>query len=144
MDRRQKLELVHVQDGECGPLTTQMLLTGGVVHKGKHSDLWNRTNHHLDKLISNRWVKAHLKVEKAQAAGVSYDDWLGNDHADKQAKEGAEKHGYTDAQTYAIKLKISLVQRIQKHMIFTCLKYSKNLLVREDSEENKKVEGTKT
>eukprot|EP00972_Heterocapsa_arctica_P053790 7922799-Heterocapsa_arctica.AAC.1 len=49
--------------------TANDLLTGGVVHKGKHSDLCNRTNHNLDKLNNIRWVKAHLKVEKAQAAG---------------------------------------------------------------------------
>eukprot|EP00972_Heterocapsa_arctica_P058983 8693030-Heterocapsa_arctica.AAC.1 len=68
------------------------MLTGGVAHKGKHSDLWNRTKNNLDKLNSIRWVRAHLKVEKAQAAGACYEDWLGNDHADKQAKEGAENH----------------------------------------------------
>eukprot|EP00972_Heterocapsa_arctica_P111377 16396970-Heterocapsa_arctica.AAC.1 len=85
-----------------------------------------------------------MQVEKAQATGVCYEDWLGNDHADEQAKEGAETHGYTDDQTYAIKLHISLDQRIQKHMIFTYLKYSKNPLVIKDSEENKKVKGTKT
>eukprot|EP00972_Heterocapsa_arctica_P086199 12706918-Heterocapsa_arctica.AAC.1 len=58
----------------------------------------NQIKGHLDKLISIRWVKAHLKKEKAQAAGVSYEDWLGNDPADKQAQEGAETHGHTDAQ----------------------------------------------
>eukprot|EP00972_Heterocapsa_arctica_P093286 13761581-Heterocapsa_arctica.AAC.1 len=72
--------------------TAKYLLSGGVAHKGKHSDLWNRIKQHLDKLISIRWAKAHLKVEKAAAAGASYEDWLGNDHADKQAKEGAETH----------------------------------------------------
>eukprot|EP00972_Heterocapsa_arctica_P101734 14988885-Heterocapsa_arctica.AAC.1 len=29
MDRRQQLELVHMQVGECGPLTTQMLKKWG-------------------------------------------------------------------------------------------------------------------
>eukprot|EP00972_Heterocapsa_arctica_P089634 13218854-Heterocapsa_arctica.AAC.1 len=72
--------------------------TRGVVHKGKHSDLWKRIKEKLDKRISIRWVKAHLKVEKAAAAGVPHEDWFGNDQADKQAKEGAEKHGYTEAQ----------------------------------------------
>eukprot|EP00972_Heterocapsa_arctica_P020504 3023164-Heterocapsa_arctica.AAC.1 len=76
--------------------------------------------------------------------GVCYDDWLGNDHDDKQAKEGAETHGYTDAQKYAIKLNISLFQRIQTHMSFTYSKYSNNRLVRKDSEDNKKVKGTRT
>eukprot|EP00972_Heterocapsa_arctica_P014684 2162452-Heterocapsa_arctica.AAC.1 len=88
-------------------------------------------------------VKAHLKKEKAQAAGVSYEDWFGNDHADKQAKEGAAKHGYTDAQKYAIERKVSLVQSIQTHMISTYTKYIKNHLARKDAEENKKVKGTK-
>eukprot|EP00972_Heterocapsa_arctica_P007534 1100992-Heterocapsa_arctica.AAC.1 len=67
---------------------------------------------HLDKLISIRWVNAHLKKERAQASRVSSEDWLGNDHADKQAKEGAGTHGYTDAQKYAIERKLSLVRRI--------------------------------
>eukprot|EP00972_Heterocapsa_arctica_P020996 3093127-Heterocapsa_arctica.AAC.1 len=90
--------------------------------------------------MSIRWVKAHLKVDKAQAAGVSHEDWLGNDHADKQAKEGAEKHGYTDAQSNAIRLNIKLVQRFQKHMIYTYLKYIKHSLVRKDAEENNTCE----
>eukprot|EP00972_Heterocapsa_arctica_P062113 9155879-Heterocapsa_arctica.AAC.1 len=55
-------------------------------------------------------------------------------------QEGAEKHGYTDAQTYAIKLNIRVVKRIQTHMMFAYLKYIKNPLVRKDSEENKKGE----
>eukprot|EP00972_Heterocapsa_arctica_P075388 11120445-Heterocapsa_arctica.AAC.1 len=58
----------------------------GVVHKGKHSDLCNRTKNNIDKLNSSRWVIANLKVEKAKAAGFCYEDWLGNDHADKQAR----------------------------------------------------------
>eukprot|EP00972_Heterocapsa_arctica_P056734 8375875-Heterocapsa_arctica.AAC.1 len=99
------------------------MLSGGIVHKGKHSDLCKRIKGHLDKLIRIIWVKAHLKKEKAQAAGVSYEDWLGNYHADKQAKEAAETHGYTDAQKYAIERTISLVQRIQNHMISTYAKY---------------------
>eukprot|EP00972_Heterocapsa_arctica_P045713 6745251-Heterocapsa_arctica.AAC.1 len=37
------------------------LLSGGIVHKGMHSDLWHRINENLGKLISIRWVKAHLK-----------------------------------------------------------------------------------
>eukprot|EP00972_Heterocapsa_arctica_P061444 9061885-Heterocapsa_arctica.AAC.1 len=49
--------------------TADYLLSGGIVQKGKHRDLWKRIEEHLDKLISNRWVKAHLKKEKAQAAG---------------------------------------------------------------------------
>eukprot|EP00972_Heterocapsa_arctica_P058597 8641700-Heterocapsa_arctica.AAC.1 len=35
--------------------TANYLLTGGVVHKGKHSDLWNRIKNNLDKLNSIRW-----------------------------------------------------------------------------------------
>eukprot|EP00972_Heterocapsa_arctica_P100298 14790965-Heterocapsa_arctica.AAC.1 len=54
--------------------TAKYLLSGGVAHKGKHSDLWNRIKQHLDKLITIRCVKAHLKVEQAAAAGVSHED----------------------------------------------------------------------
>ena len=41
--------------------TANSLLTGGQVLKGKSSDLWSRIHKHIDKLISIRWVKAHLK-----------------------------------------------------------------------------------
>ncbi len=72
-------------------------------------------------------------------------DWIGNDHADIQAKAGCETHGYTSAQKYAIERNIELVRRIQKHMIsnYTKTKY-KNPLVRTNAEENKKVKGTQT
>eukprot|EP00972_Heterocapsa_arctica_P051421 7564216-Heterocapsa_arctica.AAC.1 len=59
-------------------------------------------------------------------------------------QEGSDNHGYTDAQKYAIEREVSLVQRIQKHMISTYTKYIKNLQVRKDAEENKKVKGAKT
>eukprot|EP00972_Heterocapsa_arctica_P047623 7023970-Heterocapsa_arctica.AAC.1 len=82
--------------------TANGLLTGGIVHKGKHSDLWNIIQNNIEKLISIRWVKAHLTQDKAVAQGVTYEDWYGNDQADQQAKAGAEKHGYTTAQKFAI------------------------------------------
>eukprot|EP00972_Heterocapsa_arctica_P045659 6739102-Heterocapsa_arctica.AAC.1 len=62
-----------------------------------------------------RWVKAHLKKEKATAAGVSYEDLFGNNEADIQAKEGADKHGYTAAQQYDIINKVTLVKNVQAH-----------------------------
>eukprot|EP00972_Heterocapsa_arctica_P000198 29675-Heterocapsa_arctica.AAC.1 len=62
-------------------------------------------NDSIGKLISIIWVKAHLKQEKATEAGVSYGDWYGNDQADEQAKAGAEKHGYTTTQQFAIEQK---------------------------------------
>eukprot|EP00972_Heterocapsa_arctica_P112698 16433280-Heterocapsa_arctica.AAC.1 len=54
--------------------TTNELLTGGTVQKGKHSDLRTRINDNIGKLVSIRWVKAHLKKEKATEAGVTYED----------------------------------------------------------------------
>eukprot|EP00972_Heterocapsa_arctica_P095536 14089355-Heterocapsa_arctica.AAC.1 len=39
----------HVRD------TTNYLLSGGIVHKGNHSDLWTRINSNIGKLISIRW-----------------------------------------------------------------------------------------
>eukprot|EP00972_Heterocapsa_arctica_P038576 5685788-Heterocapsa_arctica.AAC.1 len=45
---------------------------------------------------------------KATAAVVSYEDWYGNDQADEQAKVGAEKHGYTNGQKFAIEQKVRL------------------------------------
>eukprot|EP00972_Heterocapsa_arctica_P015311 2255734-Heterocapsa_arctica.AAC.1 len=35
--------------------TTNEQLTGGTVHKGKHSDLWSRIYNNIGKLISIRW-----------------------------------------------------------------------------------------
>eukprot|EP00972_Heterocapsa_arctica_P092325 13614938-Heterocapsa_arctica.AAC.1 len=67
--------------------TAQYLAAGGIVHKGEHSDLWTRIKIHTAKLGHIRWVKVHLKEEKASAAGVSYDDWFGNKQADLKAKE---------------------------------------------------------
>eukprot|EP00972_Heterocapsa_arctica_P029434 4334763-Heterocapsa_arctica.AAC.1 len=63
------------------------------------------------------WVKAHLKQEKATAAGVSFDDWFGNTEADIQAKKGAEQHGYTASQKYDIINKVDLAKRVQQHML---------------------------
>eukprot|EP00972_Heterocapsa_arctica_P037121 5464268-Heterocapsa_arctica.AAC.1 len=71
------------------------------------------------KIISIRWVKAHLNQEKVTAAGVSYEDWYGNDQAGEQAKAGAENHGYTKGHNFAIKQK-------------------------EDAEKHNNIKGTKT
>eukprot|EP00972_Heterocapsa_arctica_P085141 12545429-Heterocapsa_arctica.AAC.1 len=117
---------------------------GGIVHKGKHSDLLHRIHDNIWKLISIRWVKAHLNKSKVTAAGVSYDDWYGNDQTDEQAKAGAGKHGYTKGQQFAIEQKVRLVARIQHHVMNTYINYIKNLLVKEDAEKHKNMKGTKT
>eukprot|EP00972_Heterocapsa_arctica_P081816 12058282-Heterocapsa_arctica.AAC.1 len=52
------------------------------------------------------------------AAGVTYEDWYGNDQADEQARAGAEKHGYTNGHTCAIE--------------------------QEDAEKHKNIKGVKT
>eukprot|EP00972_Heterocapsa_arctica_P058656 8648723-Heterocapsa_arctica.AAC.1 len=80
---------------------------GGTVHKGKHSDLWTRIKDSIGKLISIRWVTAHLKQQNS-AEGVTYEDCYGNDQADEQAKARAEKHGYTKVQTFEIEQKVQL------------------------------------
>eukprot|EP00972_Heterocapsa_arctica_P095539 14090043-Heterocapsa_arctica.AAC.1 len=73
------------------PGTRPSALLLGNVHKGKHHDLWSRIKFHIGRLGQIRWVRAHLKEEKASAAGVSYESWFGNRQADERAKEGAEK-----------------------------------------------------
>eukprot|EP00972_Heterocapsa_arctica_P115852 16450045-Heterocapsa_arctica.AAC.1 len=50
--------------------TMNYLLSGGIVHNGKHSDLWHRINGNIGKLISIRWVKAHLKQTKLRGWGI--------------------------------------------------------------------------
>eukprot|EP00972_Heterocapsa_arctica_P017109 2530117-Heterocapsa_arctica.AAC.1 len=88
---------------EHGPLKGKDQGSDRAEVRRKHSDLWHRINENIGKLISIRWVKAHLNKRKATAAGVSYEDWYGNNQADEQARAGAEKHGYTRGHTFAIK-----------------------------------------
>eukprot|EP00972_Heterocapsa_arctica_P041019 6045620-Heterocapsa_arctica.AAC.2 len=38
--------------------------------------------------------KGHLKSDKALEQGICYEDWHGNNQADRQAKAGAGNHGY--------------------------------------------------
>eukprot|EP00972_Heterocapsa_arctica_P095470 14080383-Heterocapsa_arctica.AAC.1 len=54
--------------------TANGLLAGATVHKGKHSDLWNRIQNNIGKLASIRWGKAHLTQEKAATQGVTQED----------------------------------------------------------------------
>eukprot|EP00972_Heterocapsa_arctica_P099270 14648471-Heterocapsa_arctica.AAC.1 len=85
-----------------------------------------------------------LKRKKATAAGVTYEDWYGNDQADEQAKAGAEKHGYTNGQNFSIEQKVRLVGRAQHHMMKTYIKYiKKNPLVKEDAENTKRYKAPK-
>eukprot|EP00972_Heterocapsa_arctica_P111084 16353911-Heterocapsa_arctica.AAC.1 len=69
------------------------------------------------------WVKAHLKKENATKAGVSFEDWFGNNEADIQAKKGAEKHGYTATQTNDIQSKVILAKNVQEHMLNNYISY---------------------
>eukprot|EP00972_Heterocapsa_arctica_P094947 14003152-Heterocapsa_arctica.AAC.1 len=49
--------------------TAKYLLAGGHVLKGNTVTSGKESETEIYKLISTRWVKAHLKVEKAAAAG---------------------------------------------------------------------------
>eukprot|EP00972_Heterocapsa_arctica_P109793 16165087-Heterocapsa_arctica.AAC.1 len=91
-----------------------------------------------------RWVKAHLKKEKAIAAGVSFEDWFGNNEADVQANKGAENNGYTAAQNYDIINKVTLAKNVQNHMLNNYLIYITHPLVREDALDNTKIKGSPT
>eukprot|EP00972_Heterocapsa_arctica_P041346 6099240-Heterocapsa_arctica.AAC.1 len=94
--------------------TAQYLATGGMVHKGQHSDPWGRIKLHICKLGNIIWVRAHLKEEKASAAGLNYDDWFGNRQAHEKAKEGTEMHGYTPGHTINFNENVTLAQRVQQ------------------------------
>eukprot|EP00972_Heterocapsa_arctica_P057139 8431633-Heterocapsa_arctica.AAC.1 len=92
-------EIIEViTDNQSVRDTSQYLAAGGMVHKGKHSDLWNRIKSPVGELGHIRWVKAHLKEENAVVAGVNNDDWFGNKQADLKAKEGFYKHGCNPSQ----------------------------------------------
>eukprot|EP00972_Heterocapsa_arctica_P096137 14183104-Heterocapsa_arctica.AAC.1 len=95
-------------------------------------------------MTSIRWVKAHLKKEKATAAGISFEDWLGNNEEDIQAKKGAEKHGYTASQKYDILSKVTLAKNVQHHMSKKYLIYFTHPFVRKYALENKQIKGTPT
>eukprot|EP00972_Heterocapsa_arctica_P065357 9648857-Heterocapsa_arctica.AAC.1 len=79
---------------------------------------------------------------KSYSGRISYEDWYENNQADEQAKAGAEKHGYTRGHTFAIEQKVSLVARIQHHMLSTYIKHI--TLVKEDAMKHNKIKGTKT
>eukprot|EP00972_Heterocapsa_arctica_P086820 12798056-Heterocapsa_arctica.AAC.1 len=71
----------------------------------------------IHKMTNIRWVKAHIKQDKYAAAGVSVDDWFGNNEADIQAKKGAEQHGYTASHKSDIINTVDLAKRVQQHML---------------------------
>eukprot|EP00972_Heterocapsa_arctica_P013785 2033827-Heterocapsa_arctica.AAC.1 len=55
--------------------TANYIKAGGLVRKGKHSDLWwNIIADHILKLKHIRWVKAHLKAEKTLEHCISQDN----------------------------------------------------------------------
>eukprot|EP00972_Heterocapsa_arctica_P010176 1493357-Heterocapsa_arctica.AAC.1 len=62
-----------IMDNQYVRDAAQYLAAGGMVHKGKQSDLWCRIKLHIRKLGQTRWVNAHLEEEKA-SAGVGYED----------------------------------------------------------------------
>eukprot|EP00972_Heterocapsa_arctica_P020670 3048738-Heterocapsa_arctica.AAC.1 len=88
---------------------------------------------------SIRWVKAHLKKENATKAGVSFEDWFGNNEADVQAKKGAEKHGYIASQKNDIQSKVMLANNVQEHMLNNYVSYVQHSLVRADALKNKEI-----
>eukprot|EP00972_Heterocapsa_arctica_P053131 7824658-Heterocapsa_arctica.AAC.1 len=91
-----------------------------------------------------RWVKAHVKKEKATAASFSYEYWFGNNEADIQAKEGADKHGYMVAQKYDIINKVTLAKNAQAHMLKNYIIYINHPDVRKYALYNNKIKGTPT
>ncbi len=141
---KNQVEIDIITDNQYVRNTAQYLQAGGAVHKGKHCDLWTRIKQQIHKMKSIRWVKAHLKKENATKAGVSYEDWYGNNEADIQAKEGAAKHGYTENQKNIIRGKVTLARNVQEHMVKTYIKYIQHTAVREDALNNKKVKGSPT
>eukprot|EP00972_Heterocapsa_arctica_P052350 7700367-Heterocapsa_arctica.AAC.1 len=96
------------------------------------------------KMTNIRWVKAHLKQEKATAADISCDDWFGNNEADIQAKKGADQRGYTASQKYEIINKVDIAKRVQQHMLKKYIIYITHPLVIKYALENKYIKGTPT
>eukprot|EP00972_Heterocapsa_arctica_P113192 16435868-Heterocapsa_arctica.AAC.1 len=78
-------------------------------------------------MTSIRLVKAHLKKEKATAAGASYEYWFGNN---------ADKHGYTAAQKYDIINRVTLAKNAHTHMLKNYIIYINHPLARNDALNN--------
>eukprot|EP00972_Heterocapsa_arctica_P112660 16433016-Heterocapsa_arctica.AAC.1 len=98
----------------------------------------------IRKMTNIIWVKTHLKQEKTTAAGISVDDWFGNNEADIQAKKGAEQHGYTASQQYDILNRVDLAKRLQQHMLKKSIIYITHPLVITYALDNKQIKGTPT
>eukprot|EP00972_Heterocapsa_arctica_P111458 16409132-Heterocapsa_arctica.AAC.1 len=116
--------------------TAQYLAAGGTVHKGKHSDLWQRINHHIRKLRHATWVKAH----ESFGSRIWFEDWFGNNEADIQAKKGAEQHGYSTSLKNIVLGSVDLTRRVQHHRIIAYQRsISQKYVVA-----NRKIKGTPT
>eukprot|EP00972_Heterocapsa_arctica_P034499 5079975-Heterocapsa_arctica.AAC.1 len=72
-----------------------------------------------------------------------FEDWFGNNEADIQAKQGAEKHGYSQYFTEKVVVdNVDLTKSVQQHMISTYQRYITDPLVRKDVITNIKIKGT--
>ena len=73
---------------QCGSITREEL------GKGTNADLWARVWEPLrfQKGWTVEWLPSHRSLPEALAAGVSQEDWHGNDLADAAAKAEARRH----------------------------------------------------
>ena len=73
---------------QCGSITREEL------GKGTNADLWARAWEPLrgPQGWTVQWLPSHRSLPEALAAGVSQEDWHGNDLADAAAKEEARRH----------------------------------------------------
>ena len=84
------------------------------------------------KWIPSDGSKRIWRRKTREKAGVTYEDWFGNDQADEQAKKGAAKHNYTEEQMRAARDNVNLAKRVQDNMMNTCLNYINRRQSRED------------
>ena len=86
----------------------------------KHSDLWSYLVTHMGRVVSARWIKAHVSsARKARTLGVSIQDWKGNRVAGQLAKAGVLLHPTDPVIHDLYQRRFALVRSIQRRMLLT-------------------------
>ena len=92
-------------------------LQAGRVPPMHHQDLWQRASKAWCRGVSEvRWVKAHLSWPDAQARGIAWQAWAGNQRADELAGQGAAQHAPPTADVARVRQAVSDTEKVQSWM----------------------------